>query len=105
VVRFKENKLRIEEGWPLEYLAKQLFGDHYHSLLWFPYKFSSENDCEHVDCGNKNTVRILTNSWGSVCEHDVCDTHAEMHGMCVDVFPNKKDYRPNVEIPRKEVSS
>ncbi len=91
-VRFKEDELRLDSDWTPMNKAYKLFGPHmWHSLFIAKKPFDPEGSCMHKDCEKKNTVRIMVNIWGSVCEADVCDAHREeYHGKCMDAFPWKQ---------------
>ncbi len=67
-------------------MADLLF-ENWDNLLMLPYPFSSQTICMHKDCNQKAQKRILIQIQENVIEHDMCSTHSEMEGMCLDSLP------------------
>lgn len=97
---FPSNELQIIDiADYLEIRATRMYGSNYfHHLCRLPYRFSFKNDCMHHDCSKKSTKRIIFNAWGTVCEYDVCDEHAESDGCCGDGFFMKNNYHAEEKL-------
>jgi len=64
---------------PLESRAMNAFGENrFHSLYSLKEPFKENTRC--YCCTNTATKRIVFNTWGTVCEYDMCDEHAEAYG-------------------------
>jgi hypothetical protein len=103
VVRFKPQELSVVTDTPVQYLAKKLFRNLYHSTRELSFSFSPKNFCMYEGCQNKATKRAVTNIWGTVIEVDVCDEHHTMcHGKCGEIFPISKNYKLVEQQPREQ---
>ena len=90
-IAFYEKDLRKDEDWDWENRVILTFGkNNWHTVFTKKEKFVPDQPCDHRDCDQLTTRRILVNVWGSVIEHDVCEQHAKHYnGKCVDEFPGK----------------
>jgi hypothetical protein len=85
-----------------EIKANRMFPSLFHFIYASKYKFSPENDCMYENCNKKAQKRILYNTWGSVCEYDVCEDHKDNDGRCGDGFNGKKNYHAVVMEKREK---
>ncbi len=91
-MRFTESDLRVDvDGYTSENRADILFPSFYHSLYVLKDPIDISQLCMHDGCENNRDKSILVNTWGTVQDFHVCETHAkEWDGRCCDGFPRRE---------------
>ena len=95
IIYFGEKDLRTEADYSLEHKVNSLFSKTmWHTLYTLKNPLDPQKLCMHEGCPKKQEKKIMLNAWGVVQESYVCAEHAKKyHGMCVDMFPYRKDGR------------
>ena len=90
VIRYQRNQLQFfSTEWDLETKANRLFGSHgWYMTQQLIKPLNPRLNCRYKDCKNLREKRVLINCWGTVCEFDVCSSHADsLDGSRRDMLP------------------